>query len=191
MRFSVCVEMIYPELDFAARVLKVRNRGFSAVEFWAWTNKDLNALQALTRQGLVVTTFSGQRKGSLLNPQDWDTYRGEVEAAIPVAKRLGCDRLMLLTQELLPNGSGRPAPPQLSRAEQRATIVRGLRGLAPIAEREKIANRVKPGGHLVLAGILSTQFQRVRAAFEEVGFALKESITEREWQSGLLKKTGA
>lgn len=149
MRFSICVEMIYPDLDFATRAVKVRDKGFSAVEFWAWTDKDLNALQGLTRQGLAVATFSGQRKGSLLNPQDWDTYRGEVEAAIPVAKRLGCDRLMLLTQELLPDGSGRPAPPHLSRAEQRATIVRGLRALAPIAEREKITLLLEPLNVLV------------------------------------------
>lgn len=149
MRFSICVEMIYPDLDFAARAVKVRDKGFSAVEFWAWTDKDLNAFQSLTRHGLAVATFSGQRKGSLLNPKDWDTYRGEIEAAIPVAKRLGCDRLMLLTQELLSDGSGRPAPPHLSRAEQHTNIVRGLKVLAPIAEREKITLLLEPLNVLV------------------------------------------
>ena len=149
MKFSICLEMIYPEVDFVARAVRVREKGFSAVEFWAWTDKDLNALQGLTRQGLAVATFSGQRMGSLLNPQDWDTYRGEIEAAIPVAKRLGCDRLMLLTQELLPDGSGRPAPSRLSRTEQRASVVRGLKALAPIAEREKITLLLEPLNVLV------------------------------------------
>jgi hydroxypyruvate isomerase len=149
MKFSICLEMIYPDLDFAKRAVRVREKGFSAVEFWAWTDKDLNALQGLTRQGLAVATFSGQRKGSLINPQDWDTYRGEVEAAIPVAKRLGCDRLMLLTQELLPDGSGRPAAARLSRAEQRASVVRGLKALAPTAEREKITLLLEPLNVLV------------------------------------------
>jgi hydroxypyruvate isomerase len=149
MRFSICIEMIYPGLDFAARAIKVRDKGFSAVEFWAWTDKDLDAFRRLIGGGLRVATFSGQRKGSLLNPRDWDTYRGEVEAAMPVANRLGCDRLMILTQELLSDGSGRPAPPHLSRAEQRATIVRGLRALAPIAEREKITLLLEPLNVLV------------------------------------------
>jgi hydroxypyruvate isomerase len=149
MKFSICLEMIYPDLDFAKRAVKVRDKGFSAVEFWAWTDKDLAALQRLTGEGLRIATFSGQRKSSLLSPQDWDIYRGEVEAAIPVAKRLGCDRLMLLTQELLPDGSGRPASPHLSRPEQRATIVRGLKALAPIAERDKITLLLEPLNVLV------------------------------------------
>ncbi len=144
MRFSICLEMIYPELDFASRAVRVRERGFSAVEFWAWTDKDLAALERLAEQGLKIATFSGQRKGSLINPEDWETYRGELEAAIPVAKRLGSDRLMLLTQELLPDGSGRSAPPRLTRAEQRASVVRGLRALAPIAERQGITLLLEP-----------------------------------------------
>jgi hydroxypyruvate isomerase len=144
MRFSICVEMIYPDLDFAARAVKVRTKGFSAVEFWAWTDKDLDAFQRLAGEGLRIATFSGQRKGSLINPQDWEVYRAEVNAAIPVAKRLGCDRLMLLTQEELPDGSARPAPPHLSGAEQRASIVRDLRALAPLAEKAGITLLLEP-----------------------------------------------
>ena len=144
MRFSICVEMIYPDLDFAARAVKVRTKEFSAVEFWAWTDKDLDVFQHLAGEGLRIATFSGQRKGSLINPQDWEVYRAEVNAAIPVAKRLGCDRLMLLTQELLPGGYGRPAPPHLSRAEQRANVVRGLKALAPIAEHQGITLLLEP-----------------------------------------------
>ncbi len=144
MRFSICLEMIYPDLALAARAVKVRDKGFSAVEFWAWADKDLNAFSRLVEEGLKIATFSGQRKGSLLDPQDWEVYRAEVEAAIPVAKRLGCDRLMLLTQELLPDGSGRPAPSRLGRAEQRASIVRGLKVLAPLAERQEITLLLEP-----------------------------------------------
>jgi len=144
VKFSICLEMIYPDLDFAARAVKVRDKGFSAVEFWAWTDKDLDAFQHLIGEGLRIATFSGQRKGSLINPEDWEQYRREVEGAIPVAKRLACDRLMLLTQELLPGGYGRPAPPHLGRAEQRASVIRGLRALAPMAEREKITLLLEP-----------------------------------------------
>jgi hydroxypyruvate isomerase len=144
MKFSICLEMTYPELEFAARAVRVRDKGFSAVEFWAWTDKDLAALERLAAQGLAVATFSGQRKGSLLDPEDWGSYRAEVEAAIPVARRLGCDRLMLLTQELSPDGSGRRAPPHLGPREQRSNVVRGLRALAPVAEREGITLLLEP-----------------------------------------------
>ena len=53
-----------------------------------------------------------------------------------------------------------------------------------IQEKEKISNRVAPGGTLVLAGILETQFPKVRKAFAELGWKLKASKVENEWKSG-------
>ena len=144
MRFSICLEMIYPELDFAARAGWTREAGFTTVEFWGWEGKDLAVLRTLVAQGLAVATFSGQRRGSLVNRDDWEVYRAEVRASIPVARSLGCDRLMLLTQEELPDGSARPAPPHLTRAEQRANVVRGLAALATVAEQEGITLLLEP-----------------------------------------------
>ena len=53
-----------------------------------------------------------------------------------------------------------------------------------IAERRKIINRVKPGGRLVLAGILATQFAEVEAAFVQEGLKLVHAKTVNEWRSG-------
>jgi ribosomal protein L11 methyltransferase len=53
-----------------------------------------------------------------------------------------------------------------------------------IQEADRICNRLKPQGQLVLAGILKTQFSRVRKAYESRGFKLRASKVEREWQSG-------
>ncbi|MBG88379.1 MAG: 50S ribosomal protein L11 methyltransferase [Verrucomicrobiales bacterium] len=52
-----------------------------------------------------------------------------------------------------------------------------------IAERERITNRVRPGGMLVLAGILETQFNKVRRAFADKGMKLIDSKVEGEWKS--------
>jgi hydroxypyruvate isomerase len=136
--------MIYPELDFVARAERVRETGFTAVEFWAWEGKDLEALRRLARQGLTIATFSGQRRGSLASREDWEAYRAEVQAAIPVAQRLGCDRLMLLTEELLPDGRARTAGPNLTPAQKRANVVQGLTDLAPMAESAGIMLLLEP-----------------------------------------------
>lgn len=56
-----------------------------------------------------------------------------------------------------------------------------------IAERERITNRLKPGGLLVLAGILETQFPKVNRAFKEIGFKLVESEVGGEWKSGAFR----
>jgi ribosomal protein L11 methyltransferase len=53
-----------------------------------------------------------------------------------------------------------------------------------IAERKRIVARVKPGGALVVAGILHTEFGLVRAAFEPLGLRLVASKREQEWASG-------
>ncbi|MDX1952630.1 MAG: 50S ribosomal protein L11 methyltransferase [Verrucomicrobiota bacterium] len=53
-----------------------------------------------------------------------------------------------------------------------------------IDQRIKLVNRLKPGGTLVLAGILATQFEQVVQAYEAIGWQLQESATVREWQSG-------
>ena len=53
-----------------------------------------------------------------------------------------------------------------------------------IAERDRILSRVQPGGRLVLAGILQTQFALVERAYRRAGWRLVNTAVEKEWQSG-------
>ena len=53
-----------------------------------------------------------------------------------------------------------------------------------IAQRRRIAAQLQCGGTLVLAGILKTEFGKVRSAFEALGLKLVSSKTGMEWQSG-------
>ncbi len=53
-----------------------------------------------------------------------------------------------------------------------------------IAERDRILNRVRPDGLLVLAGILQTQFAKVKRAYQQAGLRLIATEVEKEWQSG-------
>jgi ribosomal protein L11 methyltransferase len=53
-----------------------------------------------------------------------------------------------------------------------------------IAQRRRIAAQLHHGGTLVLAGILKTEFGKVRSAFESLGLKLVSSQTGREWRSG-------
>jgi len=57
-----------------------------------------------------------------------------------------------------------------------------------IAERKRILARLAPGGTLVLAGILRTQFAAVLAAFEGEGMELMASESGGEWQSGSFQR---
>jgi ribosomal protein L11 methyltransferase len=57
-----------------------------------------------------------------------------------------------------------------------------------IAERDRILARLAPGGSLVLAGILATQFKGVSGAFAEAGLKLVTAKTDKEWRSGLFRR---
>lgn len=53
-----------------------------------------------------------------------------------------------------------------------------------LGERQRIVNRLRNDGTLVLAGILTTQFGRVQQAYEQSGLKLAVSRAENEWRSG-------
>jgi len=55
-----------------------------------------------------------------------------------------------------------------------------------VAERKKIAAQLKPGGILVLAGILKSEFLEVQRQFESLGLKLISSGSKKEWRSGSL-----
>jgi len=57
-----------------------------------------------------------------------------------------------------------------------------------IAERDRLLARVTPGGSLVLAGILETQFNLVRKAFEQAGWQMLASKVDKEWRSGTFRE---
>ena len=54
-----------------------------------------------------------------------------------------------------------------------------------------IVNRVKPGGSLLLAGILKEQFPAVKKCFQALGFKQIRTQEEKEWKSGSFKAPGA
>ena len=53
-----------------------------------------------------------------------------------------------------------------------------------VAERERIVNRLGPGGVLVLAGILRREFAVVRKTYERMGLKFLAGRNEKEWRSG-------
>jgi ribosomal protein L11 methyltransferase len=53
-----------------------------------------------------------------------------------------------------------------------------------VAERKRIVHRLKPGGRLVVAGILKSEFDSVGQAFIAVGLRFVTGKAEKEWRSG-------
>jgi ribosomal protein L11 methyltransferase len=59
-----------------------------------------------------------------------------------------------------------------------------------MANADRLIARVKPGGVLVLAGILDKQFVEVKAVIENSGMKLKRTGQRGEWHSGTFVHAG-
>jgi ribosomal protein L11 methyltransferase len=53
-----------------------------------------------------------------------------------------------------------------------------------VGEAEKIRNRLKPGGRLVVAGILRREFAGVRKKLQRINLTLRQICVQKEWKSG-------
>lgn len=73
------------------------------------------------------------------------------------------------------------------RVKQYDVVVANLMYDLLIAERDRILDRLKPSGVLVLAGILESQFEKVARAYRAGGCRLLKGTTDREWRSGAFR----
>jgi ribosomal protein L11 methyltransferase len=72
----------------------------------------------------------------------------------------------------------------LSSARQYSVICANLMAELLQAQKSRILARLQPGGLLVLAGILKSEFAAVQKTYENAGLRLVRSRTQREWRSG-------
>jgi len=145
MRISLCLEMIYRDLPWTARIERAAAAGVQAVEFWDWRNKPLEEMSAAAKAaGLEIAAFSGNREHAPVDSRQHDGLEREVAASAETAARLGCRSLMLLSDTLGPAGESRNACDGVPPQEKRANVVAALRRLAPIATRHGLTLQLEP-----------------------------------------------
>jgi hydroxypyruvate isomerase len=123
-RLSVRVEPLFPGLPLATQIQKVAEAGYQGFEFGDWRAADAASITKLKRRlGLECVCLVGNRsvnpKGmGLCDPAEREGFLAELRASTEAAKRFESTRLVVLT--------GFKAP-HLSRAQQRASIIEGLK----------------------------------------------------------------
>lgn len=104
IRFSACIEMLFvPESsDPAERIRLAKAAGLEAVEFWLWSNKDLDAVtRALDETGLALAAIVAEPFAELTRTGDHDRFLRGLEASRDVAMRLGAPVLICQSGPLL------------------------------------------------------------------------------------------
>lgn len=101
MEPAVCIEMLFPGLSPQEKVERIADRGFRAIEFWGWRDKDLGRLSAAcARRGVTVANFSAHRVGSPIARSTHGAFLEDLRDAVAAARTLGCRTLMALSNEL-------------------------------------------------------------------------------------------
>lgn len=137
MKYSVNIETIYKELPFAERFAAAKRDGFDYVEIWDWESKDLDALAALCKEnGIEISCMGGDGPISLCDPAHGEEYLAYLRKSLQAAQKLGCKRLAVHSNELMPEPRPYAADlfPQYSDAEKTMAMYRSLAAIAPEAE---------------------------------------------------------
>jgi hydroxypyruvate isomerase len=138
MRFSACIDMLFvPEsADPAQRIRLAKAAGFDAVEFWLWSNKDLDAIEdALGETGLTLAGIVAEPFAELTRTSDHQRFFDGLAESRDVALRLGAK--MLIAQ-------GGPELSGVSRASQHDALVAAMAGSADVLKGSALRLGLEP-----------------------------------------------
>jgi hydroxypyruvate isomerase len=133
-KFAANLEMWWRKLPFLERVKKAAEFGYPAVEFWAWKNKDLDAIAALSKElGIAVAQFTAF--GGLNHPRSHDRFIQAVKEACRVAKKIGAKKACVVAGN---NVQG------MTERQMHDQCIVGLKKVAPICEDHDLMLILEP-----------------------------------------------
>jgi hydroxypyruvate isomerase len=136
-KLAVNVEMWWGRLPFVERLEAAAKLGFSAVEFWPWRGKNIDAVgETCQRLKLTISQFSawGFTPG-LNNPANHAKFVDEVGASCEVAKKLGVKLMCVVGGNDIKG---------MSQQQMHENIIEGLKKGAPVAEQADVTLILEP-----------------------------------------------
>lgn len=140
-KLSVRVEPVLRGLSLPEQLERVAEAGYQGFEFGDWRAQDGGRINAVKRRlNLECVCVVGNRgvnpKGmGLCDPAEREGFLAEIAASIEAAKRFETSMLVVLTGYYVP---------RLSRDQQKASIVEGLKRGAEVASRAGVTLIVEP-----------------------------------------------
>lgn len=137
---SCCIDMMFSHLDFYDRIEAVKKCGLNTVEFWKWTNKDIDKVcDLLNKNQMNLSIFnidSNDEKLSydlsrgILNDGRADEFIAALKESIPVYKKLGASAMIVLIGE--------------NSEYSEENVLKCLNAAKPIVESENVTLIVEP-----------------------------------------------
>lgn len=135
MVYSACVPAIFSGMNPNDALENVRAADMSYYEFWGWDGEQIEQYKkAQEKYGLTPITFCTTFH-DLTDPMKREEYVEGIKKTIPACKTLGCKSIITQVG---------PELSHLSREEQHASIVAGLKAAAPLVEEAGITLLFEP-----------------------------------------------
>ena len=145
LQMSACIETMYRELPFMERFQAAGRDGFEFVEFWSWTDKDLDAVKAAAESaGIGVAGFNGDAELSLIDPEQKETYLAFLCRSVEAAKAVGARSVTIHSNGLGEGGVVINHYGGLSDTVKLCAMFDTLKECAKIAEESGISMNLEP-----------------------------------------------
>lgn len=142
---SACIEAMYTELPFLERFQAAKNDGFDFVEFWSWTDKDLEAVKAAAgAAGIGISGFNGDAELSLIDPAQKAEYLEFLKKSVAAARKVGAYSVTIHSNGLGDGGVVINSYDELSDTVKLCTMFGTLLECAKIAEESGILMNLEP-----------------------------------------------
>ena len=145
MKVSSCIDMMFANMDFNDRIESVKECGLDGIEFWKWTNKNLDEVIALKDKynlGFAVFNIdstdeklSYDLSRGILNAGRVEEFLKALQESIPVYKKINASAMIVLVGETIAD---------MPREEQIENVYKCLKAAAPVAEANGITIVVEP-----------------------------------------------
>lgn len=138
---SGCIEALFTDRPYPERIAAVADLGVRGYEFWRFADKDLDAIAAAAKaSGTACAGIVCDTGGPLVDSGNRGNIADSVTASIGAAKQVGAKTMIVTVGQELEN---------VSRDEQKQSIVDGLKIAAPRVEGAGITLVVEPLNILV------------------------------------------
>ena len=123
-KYSLCLDTVFPEIDFYDRIAIAAELGFEAFEFWDPVGKDIPRIARLAQQNHIAVAICGvlESWGHPIEAPD-GAFVAAVRRTLDMAASLGCQRLLALT-----------GPAKGDAATQTASLIENLKRAAEVVE---------------------------------------------------------
>lgn len=91
MKYSLCIEPVFPELDFCNRIAAAKACGVDAIEFWDITSKDIKQIaRVCAQQSMPVAAVSVYDSWGVRLNQPRSLVLAALQKTLEVGQELGC-----------------------------------------------------------------------------------------------------